>query len=237
MDDYFAVKRRLCNTQYIDCHSHQTDLPSVFRIRSFDLTEFASQNVLPEFYSVGVHPWQIDIHSEQQLLALSNNPHLLAIGECGLDKSISLALAEQIPLFEQQIHLAAKWHKPLIIHCVRAYNELLSIKSSHDTGTAWLIHGCDTSFQQLQQLLAAGFYCSFGSRLMDPKSKPAQFLKDLPQDRWLLETDANTEFAIDELYSCAARILGWELDALHQQMVKNFERIFINDGSGLVIAY
>jgi Tat protein secretion system quality control protein TatD with DNase activity len=65
--------------------------------------------------------------------------------------------------------------------------------------------------------------------LLNPKSKPAQYLKDLPIDRWLLETDAQAEIGIDQIYSCAARILGWELDALHQQMIKNFERILIND--------
>ena len=229
MDDYFVVKRRLSAAQYIDCHSHQPDLSGVFRIRSLDFKEFASQNVFPEFYSVGVHPWHIDNHSEQQLQSLNNNPQLLAIGECGLDKSIALPLAEQIPVFEQHIQLAVDWHKPLIIHCVRAYNELMAIKLSHSTANAWLIHGCNCSFQQLQQLLAAGFYCSFGSSLLNPKSKPAQYLKDLSIDRWLLETDAQAEIGIDQIYSCAARILGWELDVLHQQMIKNFERILIND--------
>lgn len=229
MDGQFAIKRRLHDAHYIDCHSHNPSVAGVFALHSIDLSEYNRLIELPEFYSVGVHPWHIAAESNRQLLSLKNNSRLLAIGECGLDKAIDLPLVQQFPLFEQQIEMATNWHKPLIIHCVRAYNELLAIKATYHTGRAWLIHGCNTSYQQLQQLLAAGFYCSFGSSLMHPRSKPSQYLQDIPVDRWLLETDAHTQFGIDAIYSSAARILGWDVDVLHQQMVKNFERIFLND--------
>ena len=229
MDSQFDIKTRLYASRYIDCHCHQTKIADVFALQSIDLSDFSEHAALPDFYTVGIHPWRINYHSEFLLGAIENSRHLLAIGECGLDKAINLPLAYQIPVFEQQINLAACWNKPLIIHCVRAYNELLAIKSAHETGRAWLIHGCNTSYQQVQQLLAAGFYFSFGSILLNPSSRPAQYLRDLPLDRWLLETDANTHFGIDLIYSCAAKILGWEVGVLHQQMVTNFERIFLND--------
>ena len=229
MHSQFDIKTLLYGSRYIDCHCHQAVSAGVFALRSIELSEFGAETVCPKFYSLGVHPWHINGDSQQQLQALDNRPGLLAIGECGLDKAIELPLGQQMPVFEQQIKLAARWHKPLIIHCVRAYNELIAIKAAHNTGRAWLIHGCNTRYQLMQQLLAAGFCFSFGSSLMNPASKPAQYLRDLPVDCWLLETDANTQFGIDAIYSSAARILSWDVDVLHQQMIKNFERIFLND--------
>lgn len=229
MDGQLDIKRRLYLSKYVDCHCHYPDNAEVFALRSLDLAEYLTATKLPELYSVGIHPWHSTASSQSDLDRLINTSQLLAIGECGLDKAIAVPINLQMAVFEQQIALAAVWHKPLIIHCVRAYNELLMMKRAHVTGTAWLIHGCNCSFQQLQQLLKAGFYCSFGSRLMNPASKPAQYLVDLPIDCWLLETDADSRFGIDAIYSCAASILGWDVDALHQQMIKNFERIFLND--------
>ena len=236
MDSQFDIKSRLYASRYIDCHSHQGQNSGVLALQNIELSNYTLQQNLPDFYSVGVHPWHISDDSQLQLLRIKNTGQLLAIGECGLDKAIDLSFSRQLAVFESQIALAVAWNKPLIIHCVRAYNELMTIKSAQKTGRAWLIHGCNTSFQQVEQLLSAGFYCSFGASLMNSNSKPAHYLSDLPADRWLLETDANRHYGIDDIYNSAAKILGWDVDALHQQMIKNFERIFLNDRSGLVIS-
>ena len=52
----------------------------------------------------------------------------LALGECGLDKKVQTPLDLQQEVFERQLTLAEKYKKPVIIHCVAAFQELIAIK-------------------------------------------------------------------------------------------------------------
>ena len=222
------LKQYIQSAAFIDAHCHHSSNDAVLAVENIELMTAANHH-LPVFYSAGIHPWAISPDWQQQLNKLENRGGLLAIGECGLDKAIQTPLQQQWPVFEAQIKLAARWRKPLIIHCVRAFNEVQVIKKRMNTGKPWLIHGYRGSYAQLLQLLDGGFYCSFGSALLKNAATQAQYLPQLPLDRWLLETDADARIGIDEVYACAARMMGWEVDALHRQMQINFQRIFIDD--------
>ena len=85
-----------------------------------------------------------------------------AIGECGLDKYSQVDFDIQKQYFIKQIKLSELTHKPLIIHCVKAYNELLNLKKIYKPTQPWLIHGFRKNKNVAEQLIKAGCFLSFG---------------------------------------------------------------------------
>lgn len=158
-----------------------------------------------------------------------NDPGLLAIGECGLDKTVATDLARQIVLFEQHIALSEKWRKPIIIHCVRAYNELLRIKKRCKPKQAWIIHGFNNKPPVAEQLLKHGCYLSLGKALLHPFSNAAKTLETMPLDRLFLETDDADDISISAIYAAAATIAGSSVDDLKQRIFDNFTHVFSNE--------
>ena len=86
------------------------------------------------WYSVGIHPWYIASFaaslndSKARFEELLDHPQVLAVGEAGLDKLAEAPLTLQIEVFEYQARLAEEANKPLIIHLVKAVDELLKLK-------------------------------------------------------------------------------------------------------------
>ena len=84
-------------------------------------------------YSIGIHPWYIvedRIDSDLQIIESKlQSINCVAIGECGLDKRIETPMALQQMVFEKQLALAEKYQKPVIIHCVAAFQEIIAIKN------------------------------------------------------------------------------------------------------------
>ncbi|WP_020482489.1 TatD family hydrolase [Methylomonas sp. MK1] len=218
---------------YIDIHCHQTGALQTVEILSITTQDFDVTATHNSFYSLGLHPWHLDEEDAETALgkisAASQDPHLLAIGECGLDKAIATPLAMQIPAFIHQIKLASQLGKPLIIHCVRAFDELIQIKkSTPNTETPWIIHGFNGKPALAEQLLRHGVYLSFGAALLNPRSHAGKALSGTPADHLFLETDA-ANVSIDAIYAAAAKMLGLDIATLRQQILSNFKRVFLND--------
>lgn len=132
-----------------------------------DTAPFSSDAAMSSsnFYSVGIHPWQPDesLLPELQRYALLSS--VLAIGETGLDKTRASTPHEwelQHSLFEAHIRLSEEVKKPLIIHCVKAWDELLHIRKITHPTMPWIIHGFRGKGALATQLLNSGFYLSFG---------------------------------------------------------------------------
>jgi TatD DNase family protein len=215
---------------FIDIHCHDSANQTGLALISFDLSEFDQQLAEKQFYSLGLHPWFIERQDWQAgLQAIVNHRNLLAIGECGLDKAISTPLAEQVTVFEQQIQLAKQWNKPLIIHCVRAFNELIQLKQANPEAKNWIIHGYNAKPQMAQQLIKHGFYLSLGKALLTENSNAHQCLLSLPLERLFLETDAANDISIGAIYAAAAKIVGIDVSTLQQQILANFQRVFLHD--------
>lgn len=216
----------------IDIHCHTS--PAVgMSIASIDTLDFQIGSKVGGYYSLGLHPWFIARQDIQQgvdkiTLALAD-PNLLAIGECGLDKMIVTPLDEQIDCFQQQIHLAEYAHKPLIIHCVRAFNELMQLKKNSLAGIPWIIHGFNSKPTIAELLLKQGCYLSMGKALLNPQSNAAQTLSKMPLQQLFLETDAVEDISINAIYLAAAKIAGIHIDDLQQQIIRNFQRVFLHD--------
>ena len=179
-------------------------------------------------YSIGIHPWHINeerLASDLKMIAekLQLN-ECLALGECGLDKRIEVPMALQIEVFEKQIALAEKYQKPLVLHLVAAFDELIEIKKRLKVSVPIIIHGFSKNEQLAKQLLANGFYLSFGKYLLrNPELK--EVFQAVPNDRFFLETDMIEE-TLEEVYALAAEYKGMTSDQMKSQVEANWENVF-----------
>jgi TatD DNase family protein len=180
------------------------------------------------FYSIGIHPWYIDesrLNSDLQIieqkLVLNN---CLALGECGLDKRIEIPLETQKKVFKAQILLAEKYQKPLVLHCVAAFQEIIQIKKELNITVPMIIHGFSKNQPTAKQLLDNEFYLSFGKYLVrNPELKTV--FQSVPNDRFFLETDTIEE-SLEEVYALAAKYKNIEIEELKEIVVNNFEKVF-----------
>jgi len=166
----------------------------------------------PNVYcSVGIHPW--DVHKTdssvfQQLEKLVQHPKVVAIGECGLDKNSTATISEQNYFFERQIRLSEEVEKPLIIHSVASFNEIIAMKKRHQPNQAWIIHGFRGKPETAKQLLNQDFILSFGEKF-NPLS-----VEITPVDRLCVETDESS-LDITEIYKSIAAIKSCHTNELN----------------------
>jgi TatD DNase family protein len=115
---------------FLNLHTHKyTNQDNVIEIVNQYPQEF--DETIPN-YSIGIHPWYIvedRIDIDLQIIESKlKNESCIAIGECGLDKRIEIPMALQQMVFEKQLALAEIYQKPVIIHCVGAFQEIIAIK-------------------------------------------------------------------------------------------------------------
>lgn len=124
---------------------------------------------MPGFlYSVGIHPWDSGRCAESDFKALlidANSPEVVAIGECGIDRLRGPEIEIQQSVFRRQAEIAEKVGKPLLIHCVRAYDKILELhRELRPQRSQWIIHGFRGKPELARQLTRAGIYLSLGER-------------------------------------------------------------------------
>lgn len=179
-------------------------------------------------YSIGIHPWYIvenrlesDLQFMEQKLQL---PECWALGECGLDKRIDIPMALQTEVFKKQIALAEKYQKPLVLHLVAAYQELIAIHKKRPIKVPVILHGFSKNEQTAKSLLDCGFYLSFGKYLLRNPELAAVF-QSVPNDRFFLETDTIEE-TLMEVYDKASVIKALSLTELKKQVASNWSKVF-----------
>ncbi len=212
--------------QYFNLHTHHfTNNTEVLELVNQYPWEFDA--TIPN-YSIGIHPWHIDENRLESDLAIIEEklqlPECLALGECGLDKRIEIPMNVQISVFEQQIALAEKYNKPLVLHLIAAFDELIEIKKRLNIQVPIIIHGFSKSEQLAQQLLSNGFYLSFGKYLLrNPELKSV--FQSIPNDRFFLETDMIEE-SLKEVYELAAKYKNIEVSTLQNIVSNNYTLVF-----------
>jgi TatD DNase family protein len=214
---------------FIDFHRHAADLGTADRVLR-NLFHNQSDEIEPErFYSMGLHPWHVDKESLNDDIEIvrkfSMHPQILAIGETGLDKSIKIPFDIQLQAFQKQIEIASKVNKPMIIHCVRAYNEVFELKMKSGIRKPWMIHWFNASKEMGLQLIEKGFYLSFGHMLFNEKSKAYKTFQLIPLEKIFFETD-DAGYNIDEIYVRASQLLSISLKDLELRIEQNFNNFF-----------
>ena len=213
-------------TKFINLHTHKfSNLSDVIEIVNQYPWEFDAS--IPN-YSIGIHPWYIDENRlESDLEIIKEKLQLnecLALGECGLDKRIEIPLDLQISVFKKQLEIVRLTNKPIVLHCVAAYDEVIAIKKEMKIENPMIIHGFSKNELVAKSLLNNGFYLSFGKYLLRNPDLEKVFTF-APENQVLLETDTIEE-SIYQVYEKAASIKGISVEEMKTIVFTNFSRIF-----------
>ena len=209
---------------FFDVHTHllreKPDTNAVLNIFWQDIDK------LPDCqpFSLSAHPWFLDTYRsvdfESMLQKLCDNPYFMAIGECGLDKNTAFNPDFQISTLNEQYKFAETLDKPMIIHCVRSFEQLLTWRKGKAVNM--LLHGFNRKIELLKDLIKAGFYLSFGAAIFED----SKALVNCPLEKLFLETDDQDMYSIEEIYNKAAEVLNMDLELLKLQILENRKTFF-----------
>jgi TatD DNase family protein len=213
----------------IDIHSHLNTKPeSGIRIFNFEPEpSWAFNDLFPDnrdflWLSAGIHPWHASEWNENDikgLLKVFDVPQVLMVGEIGMDKKCSVPLSKQIEVFLAQAELADYLRKPVILHLVKAMQEIVEIKKKYINVPAWIVHGFRGGDKEAQQYIENGFYLSFGSRYRSD-GLIACGDKDI-----FIETDESNE-SLNDIYMRIAEARNTDVKSLEDIVEDNFRKIF-----------
>ena len=175
------------------------------------------------YTSIGIHPWSLtEENAETQWHTLQeqiSDPSVIAIGEGGLDKLKGPSMDIQMKLLKQQALLSEEKRLPLILHCVKAFNELILLKKEIKPSQAWIIHGFRGKEALATDCLRHGFYLSFGEHFQEDA------LRTVPLEKLFIETD-ESRASIEAIYQSIAKVRGISLEELTESIKKNVKEVF-----------
>lgn len=195
------------------------------------------------FSCVGIHPWFVDEHGDAELQALrdylANAPdHLVALGETGLDR-LHGNLASQQPLFEAQVDIARELRLPLVIHSVRANDEVGAILRRKQVSVPCLVHGFSGSKEQARALWDTGCFLGVGGVITYGRAqKTRAAIASLPLEALVLETDApdmppagvangeNSPAYLPEIFQALCALRPESEEQIAEQLLGNVARLY-----------
>jgi len=213
---------------FFNIHTHirkQEPDENTFSIFNTSLSDFDSTVQFSHSfnYSLGLHPWKIEENTLSKNLSFIKEKlqqkSLKAIGETGLDKMCDTSWDLQQQVFVAQIELSEEAKKPLIIHSVKAFDEIIALKKEMQPQQNWIIHGFRGKPQQMKQLIQQGFYLSFGLFFNE------ETIRLIPKDRLFLETD-EANISIQDIYQKVSESTNITVENLLIQIEKNFKNCF-----------
>ncbi len=216
---------------FINIHTHQNQaVANCISLHNIFLQKLSEINYEKSvFYSVGIHPWhvgEIDIQLlENQMLAAFENPQIIAVGEIGLDKVCEIDFEKQLKYFFKQIEIVEKYQFPVVIHCVRAFNEIIEFRKNNKISQSWIFHHYNANEQITNELLKYNCYFSFGKNVLNNSDKINELIKFIPSNNLFLETD-DTTITISEIYEKVAEIKNCSVEELKFAIIENFQRCF-----------
>ena len=224
----FTVVCYQMNTQYINIHTHyKPKIEGEYVIRNaFHLLSNEQINDLNYRVSVGLHPWHLHLMSLEEhknyLDKTANNPNVVAIGETGFDKFAEATNKVQQAYFELHYTFARQLKKPLIIHSVKRYQELIPFIKKGEVD--FILHGFNGSTELANSLNHPNCYFSFGKSLFTPQG--IELFNQISLDKLFLETDNHTHLHIADMYIKASEIKGIQLEELQLKLKDNYLKVF-----------
>jgi TatD DNase family protein len=209
---------------FCNIHSHHQS-KGLIQITQYD---FKGDN--PLYFSAGIPPWKVNEYILiPDFIDVINKPGCLAVGEIGLDKIKDINLDKQIEIFIRQIELSEEFQLPVIIHCVKAWNELKQLKRAIKPTQNWIYHGFSKK-NILNEVLEEGMLVSFGQRIMNDLDLLKSSL-DVSKNKIFFETD-DKQVEIEQIYSAFANAKQITLQELKEIQYENFKRVFKKWKSG-----
>ena len=222
--------------KFVDFHSHtpqiHQDSDTFVLYCHADVTQELPSELSNQAYTAGLHPWFIpeDLTKFEdhwnRLQTLLENDSCLGLGECGLDRLKGPKFEIQIDVMKMQLELATLKSLPfIVVHCVRAYPECMSlIKASGFKGHI-IFHDFGAKNEMAKQILShEKTYLSLGAAL-ERESFVSQVLPKLPLERVLLETDDAKNITVKERYRQLSQARTLELEEIKTTLYKNAQEI------------
>ncbi len=210
---------------FFDVHTHKrSSSKNIFSIEN----KYPNDTDFTKPFSIGIHPWFIKPENvTKELLIIEEklkDENCFALGECGLDKITASDFELQKEVFKKQIELSEKYQKPLIIHCVKAYQDIIEIKKELKPTQIWIFHGFNKNIQVAESLLKNGMVLSFGTAIIKNK-KLQEVVSKVAISSILLETD-DSDIDIKEVYQKVSELKKITVEELQQKIKQNFKSIF-----------
>lgn len=211
--------------RFIDFHTHNAtgsdDTVTVMNLIAGD--EVPADFPANTLFSAGIHPWQLTddnlAHLQTELLLTAAHPHVAVIGEAGFDRLKGGPREAQHGAFIFQAEMAAEMDKPMVIHCVKGWEDLRRARKEMKPTRPWVIHGFRGNGILAESLADEGFWFSLGKEGLRP-----DVLKAVSHERILLETDDSGE-QIAEVYRRYASTAGYDAEAAERLMISNFNSL------------
>jgi TatD DNase family protein len=215
---------------FIDIHTHGTTRSNgVFAVQNL----MAHEDIIPSAiesvsFSFGIHPWFLAENNFAKQIRLveeaSAIDSVIAIGEAGFDKIKGPSADLQRKAFEEQVMISEIRKKPLFIHCVRGWDELLSVHKMLKPKMAWMVHGYRGNNELAAQLISKGMYLSFWYDFV-LGTRSAGLLRYVPPDRIFLETDG-ADVDIRDIYMKVSVDLNISAEELKSLILLNYITFF-----------
>jgi TatD DNase family protein len=212
---------------YINIHTHHNArIKDELIIRNVYLHRMHRLPQVTYPLSLGLHPWHVnemDIDTcTNKLVEWITHERILAIGEIGIDRSIQISVDVQRKYFEAQLNIARAFQKPVIIHAVKSYSDLLPyVKKMH---IPFIFHQFQGNIQQAEELIKHGAYLSFGKNLFQPQTE--HLFSKIPMGSFFLETDTANHLHISDIYRKAAELKKIGIDSIMKFQNDNFVAVF-----------
>jgi TatD DNase family protein len=214
--------------EFYDVHTHQIFLEDnddpyhscIFDVYPLEF-EVAKESYERHAFSCGIHPWYSEDSDTQMayLNEIAPNPRIIAIGETGLDRLKGPSFEVQTAVFKKHIELSEKLSKPVIVHCVKAWDELIQVKKETRPTLPWIIHGYRGRPELTKRLIKEEFLFSIGDNIN------VESMQLIPLDSLFCETDED-EMTIREIYLQTALALNMEMEEFAGRIAHNVRRIF-----------
>ena len=186
---------------YIDIHTHH------------------STTSHPSPQGVGVHPWR----AEEEVVDEVAISAATLVGEIGLDYACDVNHQVQEEVFCQQLSLAERYDKVVVLHCVRAFEPMMKILERYHL-RAVIFHGFIGSSEQAKRAVERGYFLSFGEgAFRSPKTLKA--MHSVPLSHLFAETD-EADISIEEIYARIAVEREIEVEELQTEIEDNYNKIF-----------
>lgn len=213
---------------FLDFHTHsirRKDAKNVVEIVSIHFGKEREHDI----FTVGKHPWWTNTvltsDEKQELIQLLSSEKCIAMGEMGLDKLKGEPMNVQLEIFKDLLNIAVEVKKPVIIHCVRAFDNLIKLKRQYPKIEKWCVHGFSRHAELAKQLIHEGFYISL-MPVRNVTQKYIDLVQSLPAEKFFLETDSMPNTRIEDIYLQVAEIREISVSELQEQLAKNANNFF-----------
>jgi len=208
---------------YVNIHTHRLTVDATDAIEIVNVP--FGQNWQGHVFSTGVHPWDAEACNwdsvAYQLDLYGHSDAFVAVGEIGLDRACNVDWDAQVQVFSVQLSWAQCHSYPVILHCVRSYYDIIAVVKKLKVTVPLIFHGYSGNARVTEALLGYGCYFSLGMQGLCDMHR-----RNVPFDRFFLETDCDNDNSIEDVYKKATDVLGISLPELSAALSSNMLSVF-----------